>query len=177
MIAALAVAAGVLVILVTSSPTWIRVSVRTSSRPVELTGSSAAAAVVPLALVAGAGLIAIALVRSWVRRLLAVFIAAAGVGAIVVVIRVIADPNAAARRSSRVSTAGQLVATHLAAPPYLCLLGAALVVSGAAIAVVFSGRWPAPTPRYERIAARAGRPKDAWEALESGEDPTLGGGS
>ena len=158
--AALAVAAGVVVVLLSSSPTWIRATLRVSTGQVKLTGGNAASAAVPLALVAAAGLIAIALVRSWLRRVLAVFIAAAGVGVVIVVIRVVADPVGIARRSNKVSSAGQLAAAHLTAAPYLCLLGALLIMAGAGIAVLFSGRWP----------------KYAWDALESGEDPTLGNG-
>jgi uncharacterized membrane protein (TIGR02234 family) len=160
--------------LLSSSPAWVRVTLRVSGASVRLTGGNAAAAAVPLALVAAAGLIAMALVRSWIRRILAVVIAAAGVGVLIAAVRVIADPHRVARASSKVRSAGQLASAHVTAAPYICMLGALLVIAGGVLAVIFGGRWPNPTRRYERAAAKAGRPVDAWEALERGEDPTSG---
>lgn len=173
--AAVGITAGVIVVLLSSSPTWVRVTLKGTGGPLKLTGSGAGPAAVPLALVAAAGLIALALVRGWVRRLLAAFIFAAGAGVLTVALRVLGDPVGAARRSSKVTSAGQLAAAHLAPAPYVCALGAAMIVIGALLAVVFAGRWPGPTRRYERAAkANAGRPADDWEALERGEDPTSG---
>lgn len=171
-VAALAVAVGAVVVLLSSSPQWVHVTLKLARGQVKLTGSSAAAAAVPLALVAAAGLIAMALVRPWVRRILAVLITAAGVGVVIVVIGVLADPTGVARRSNKVKTAGELASAHLTAAPFLALIGGLLVVFGGLTAALLGGRWPGPTPRYERIAARAGRPLDPWEALESGQDPT-----
>lgn len=172
--ASLGIAAGAALVLFSSSPTWIRVVLRVSRAQVRLTGGNVAAAAVPLALVAAAGLIAMALVRNWIRRILAVLIAAAGVGVLVAVIRVIDDPLRVARDSSKVKSAGQLASAHLSAAPYLCVVGALLIIAGAVLAAIFGGRWPNPARRYEREAAKAGRPVDAWEALERGEDPTSG---
>ncbi len=173
-LAALGVGAGVVLVLLSSSPTWLRVTLRATRTDVTLTGGNAAAAAVPLALVAAAGLIAVALVRSWARRLIAVLIAAAGVGVLIVVVRVIADPDRVARNSSKVRSAGAFAATHLAAPPYLCVVGGLLITAGALVGVLYAGSWPGPTPRYERVNARAARPADPWEALDRGEDPTQG---
>jgi uncharacterized membrane protein (TIGR02234 family) len=139
---------------------------------VTLTGGGAAGAAVPLALVAAAGLIAVALVRNWARRLLAVLIAAAGVGVLIDVVRVVADPDRIARGSSKVRSAGAYANVHVGAPPYLAILGGLLIVAGAIVAALYAGSWPAPATRYERAAARASRPVDDWEALERGEDPT-----
>lgn len=173
-LAALGVGAGVALVLLSSSPTWLRVTLRATRTDVTLTGGNAAAAAVPLALVAAAGLIAVALVRSWARRLIAALIAAAGVGVLIVVVRVIADPERVARNSSKVRSAGRFAATHLAAPPYFCVVGGLLIIAGALAGVLYAGSWPGPTPRYERANARAARPVDAWEALDRGEDPTQG---
>jgi uncharacterized membrane protein (TIGR02234 family) len=171
-VTALAVAAGVVIVLVSSSPTWLRVTLRTTHTDVTLTGGNCAAAAVPLALVAAAGLIAIALVRSWARRVLAVLIAGAGIGVLVAVIRVLADPEHIARGSSKVRSAGAFEAAHLAAPPYFSVIGALLIIAGAVAGLLYAGSWPAPTSRYERAAARAARPVDTWDALDRGEDPT-----
>lgn len=173
----LAVVAGVAIILLCSSPTWLRANLRTAAGfgargEVTLSGGNVAAAAVPLALVAAAGLIALVLVRSWLRRLLALLIAAAGVGCLIATLRVVTGPEAAARASTKVKAAGQLATAHLTAVPYLALLGGVLIVVGGLVGVIYSGRWPAPARRYERVNARAGRPSDTWEALERGEDPT-----
>jgi uncharacterized membrane protein (TIGR02234 family) len=161
-------------VLVTSSPTWVRVTLRATHTDVNLTGRNVAAAAVPLALVAAAGLIAVALVRRWIRRVLAVLILAAGVGVLIAVVRVIADANRIARDSSKVRTAGAFVSAQLTAAPYLCAVGAVLIIAGAVIGVLSAGSWPGPTSRYERANARAARPADPWEALDRGEDPTQG---
>jgi uncharacterized membrane protein (TIGR02234 family) len=174
LLAALGIGLGVVVVLLSSSPTWLRVTIRASRTDVTLTGRNAAAAAVPLALVAAAGLIAVALVRSWARRLLAALIAAAGIGVLIAVVQVIADPNRIARNSSKVRSAGAFASAHLDAPPYLSVVGGLLIVAGAIVGVLRAGTWPGPTPRYERAAARAARPADAWEALDRGEDPTQG---
>jgi uncharacterized membrane protein (TIGR02234 family) len=173
-LAALVVVAGVAIGLIASSPVWIDVTLRTGGAAghAELHGRGAAVAVVPLALVAAAGLIALALVRGWVRRILAVLIAAAGAGMLVSVLRVLADPDGIARGDSSVNSAGQVATASVNAPAYLVGLGALLVIAGAVIAFLKGTSWPAPTRRYERAAARAARPRDDWEALEQGEDPT-----
>jgi uncharacterized membrane protein (TIGR02234 family) len=167
-------ALGVAVVLLSSSPVWLRVTLQVGAGQVKLTGGNAAAAAVPLALVAAAGLIAIALVRNWVRRVLAVLAAAAGVGVLVSAIRVVAWPESVARGSGKVSSVGEVASVHVAAAPYLGVLGALLIVAGAIAIALTCGQWPAPGRRYERVNAPTGRPTDTWDALERGEDPTSG---
>ena len=89
MLAALGIAVGAVVVLVVVVADLAagHASQRRHT-DVTLTGRACAEAAVPLALVAAAGLIAVALVRNWARRLLAVLIAAAGVGVLIAVIRV-----------------------------------------------------------------------------------------
>ncbi len=169
-----AIAAGVIVVLFSSSPGWLRVVLKIGAGTIKLTGRGAAPAVVPLALVAAAGLIAIALVRAWARRILAVLIAVAGAGVFAVAVRVAAGPDSVARGSNKVREAGEIASVHLAAAPYVCLLGALLIVAGAIAVAATCGQWPNPARRYERVNANAGRPSDPWEALERGEDPTAG---
>ncbi len=179
-VAALAVVAGVLLVLLTAGPTWVRVTLRSNAGAfggvggVKLTGHNVAAAAVPLALVAAAGLIAIALVRTLPRRILAVLVAAAAAGILVAAVRVLANPTGIARSSGKVKVAGDVAKAHLAAAPFLSLLGGLLILGGAVLTGIFCSRWPGPTSRYERVNARAGRPSDTWDALERGEDPTSG---
>ena len=169
-----ALALGVVVVLLSSSPVWLRVTLKAGAGTVKLTGGKAASAAVPLALVAAAGLVAIALVRNWVRRILAVLAAASGAGVFIAVVRVLAGPDSVARGSSKVSSAGEVASVHAAAVPYLGLLGSLLIIGGAITIALTCGRWPAPGRRYERDKAPVGRPTDAWDALERGEDPTTG---
>ena len=169
-----ALAVGVVVVLLSSSPVWLRVTLKAGAGTVKLTGGNAASAAVPLALVAAAGLVAIALVRNWVRRILAVLAAAAGVGVFIAVVRVLAAPDSVARASSKVSSAGQIASVHAAVIPYLGLVGALSIIGAGVAIAVTCGAWPPPGRRYERDDAPAGRPTDAWDALERGEDPTTG---
>jgi uncharacterized membrane protein (TIGR02234 family) len=174
-VAALAVVVGVAVALLSASPTWLRVTLQAGGVAGHATvkGRGAAAAAVPLALVAAAGLIALALVRGWVRRLLGILVLAAGAGVIASAARVLADPTGIARGDTHVKTAGKVASVAVQAPPYLTVIGGALVVAGAVLAILYGGGWPSPARRYERAAARAARPKDDWEALEQGDDPTV----
>ena len=114
----------------------------------------------PLGLLCLAGVVGLLAARAWLRRAVAVLVLAAG------------------------GTVGALSAAFLAASaddrrvawPLVCLAGAVLVVTGAAIAVVRGGRWPAMSGRYERGAAAAtpARPQGLWDALDAGVDPTEG---
>jgi hypothetical protein len=93
---------------------------------------------------AGAG--ATLLVRTWARVTLAVVLAAVAVG---------------------------LVATGLTPTRWALLVGGVLVGLGA-VAVIFRARhWPQPRSRYDApTGARPAAPRDSWDALDRGEDPT-----
>ncbi len=107
------------------------------------TGAGAPAA---LALVALAGAGALLLVRNRSRALLGV--------ALVVV-------------------AAGLVAVGVAPPRWAALAGGALVGLGGALVVVRARRWPQPRSRYDDSRRpREATPRDAWDALDRGEDPT-----
>nr|WP_245675359.1 Trp biosynthesis-associated membrane protein [Micromonospora halophytica] len=67
--------------------------------------------------------------------------------------------------------------------PALCLLGGVLAALGGGLTALRGDRWPAMGARYERRtrpeAAPDGRPatergtREAWDALDRGEDPTV----
>ncbi|MEH0820565.1 Trp biosynthesis-associated membrane protein [Micromonospora sp. CPCC 205714] len=67
--------------------------------------------------------------------------------------------------------------------PALCLLGGVLAALGGALTAARGQRWPAMGARYERRSGGAagadGRPaaergtREAWDALDRGEDPTV----
>ncbi len=111
--------------------------------PGTTTGSGSATA---LALVALAGAGAILLVRTWARVTLAVVLAAVAVG---------------------------LVATGLTPTRWAPLAGGVLVGLGAAAVILRARHWPQPRSRYDApAAARTAAPRDTWDALDRGEDPT-----
>jgi hypothetical protein len=111
--------------------------------PGTTTGSGSATA---LALVALAGAGAILLVRTWARVTLAAVLVAVAVG---------------------------LVATGLTPTRWAPLVGGVLVGLGAAGVIVRARHWPQPRSRYDAPAgARAAAPRDTWDALDRGEDPT-----
>ncbi|MFC7550153.1 Trp biosynthesis-associated membrane protein [Plantactinospora sp. GCM10030261] len=70
--------------------------------------------------------------------------------------------------------------------PVLCLLGGLLATAGAVAAVRYGHRWPVMGARYERTSAPGGsealapggrvepeRARQAWDAIDRGEDPTV----
>ena len=57
-----------------------------------------------------------------------------------------------------------------AGPP---LVGGVLIGLGALAIVVRAHHWPQPRRRYETPTGRpTGTPRDTWDALDRGEDPT-----
>jgi hypothetical protein len=111
--------------------------------PGTASGSGSATA---LALVALAGAGAALLVRTWARVTLAVVLAAVAAG---------------------------LVATGLSPTRWAPLVGGVLVGLGAVAMVLRARRWPQPRSRFEApTRASAGAPRDTWDALDRGEDPT-----
>ncbi|MEH0984173.1 Trp biosynthesis-associated membrane protein [Micromonospora sp. CPCC 205556] len=64
--------------------------------------------------------------------------------------------------------------------PALCLVGGLLAAAGGAFTALRGGAWPAMGARYERgdragaaSTAGGGRTREAWDALDRGEDPTV----
>ena len=111
--------------------------------PGTTTGSGSATAL-PLVALAGAG--PIQLVRTWARVTLAVVLAAVGLG---------------------------LVATGLTPTRWAPLAGGVLVGLGAIAVIIRARHWPQPRSRYDAPAgARTAAPRDTWDALDRGEDPT-----
>ncbi len=109
-------------------------------------GSGRAAGPAALALVALAGAGAVLLVRNRTRVLLGLVL---------------------------LGVAAALVAVGVTPARWAPLTGAALVGLGAALVVLRAPRWPQPRGRYDAPPARrTGTPRDAWDALDRGEDPT-----
>jgi len=135
------------------------------------TGADLAPWVIGLALVALAGAGALLATRGLVRRLLGGLLAVAGLGIVAGAI--------AGRAGAAVGSAGAS-ATGWAA---VCVLGGLLIVLGGLAAARSGHRWPAMGARYERRGAAPASPagderdqrvdtRDAWDALDRGDDPT-----
>ncbi len=108
------------------------------------TGGASAGAALALVVLAGAG--AVLLVRKRAKQALGVVLLLVALG---------------------------LVTTGLSPLRVAPVLGGLLSAVGAALVVVRAGRWPQPRSRYDAPAARRdGTPRDTWEALDRGEDPT-----
>ena len=62
--------------------------------------------------------------------------------------------------------------------PWVYAVAGVLAAAGAIAMLVYAGRWPVRTARFERGAVGAGPdladdPARAWHALDAGEDPTV----
>jgi hypothetical protein len=100
-----------------------------------------------LALVAVAGAGAAFLVRTWARVL---------IGLVLVVV------------------AAAMIGTGLAPIRWAQLAGGSLIAIGGLAMVLRARRWPRPRSRYDAPARKAGgTPRDTWDALDRGEDPTI----
>jgi hypothetical protein len=112
------------------------------------TGSGRSDGAAALALVALAGAGAALIVRTGARRLL-------GVALVLVAVA--------------------MVGVGVDGSRWAPVAGGALVAVGALVITLRAGRWPAPQDRFDRAAGPAGPasgPREAWDALDRGEDPT-----
>jgi uncharacterized membrane protein (TIGR02234 family) len=133
------------------------------------------------ALIALAGVVAIAATRGWARRLVGLVLAAAG--AVVVwysidgVTAVSADQARASINGVGVDSASPAHVTVHAVWPVLTAISGAVIVLAGLLTVVYAGRWSALAGRYEAPTegARAARVTGdiaLWSALDRGDDPT-----
>ena len=109
------------------------------------TGSGRSDGPAALALVALAGAGAAILVRARARRLLGVVL---------------------------VLVAAAMVTVGFDGSRWTAVVGGAAVGCGALLLGLRAGRWPGPRARFDRPAGPAAAPRDAWDALDRGEDPT-----
>jgi hypothetical protein len=115
------------------------------------TGSGRSDGAAALALVALAGAGAALIVRTGARRLLGVAL---------------------------VLVAAAMVGVGVDESRWAPVAGGVMVAVGALVITLRAGRWPAPRDRFDRPAGPAGPagpadgPRDAWDALDRGEDPT-----
>ncbi|WP_092532178.1 Trp biosynthesis-associated membrane protein [Amycolatopsis arida] len=130
-------------------------------------GAQAAVALVPLAVLALAGVAGMVATGGWPRRLLGAVLVLAGLAAAWIAVD-------GARTSGYPAGApvGEMLAAH-----GLALVGGLLVAAGGALGLRWAGRMPRLGARYSAPGAKH-RPADSdahlWEALSDGEDPTIG---
>ena len=156
---------------------------------VSASGGGAAPAAPALALVAAAGAVALLVTGRLGRRLAAVVLLLAGLGAGAAVIAVLAAPGDAIASAVTAATgrAGGLTgpAPGVTGWVWPALAAAALVTGCGAVGVVRAPGWPAPGRRFDTPEQASSRPDrtagplrgqsdaiGAWDALSRGEDPT-----
>lgn len=133
------------------------------------TGEQRATALVPLALLALAGVAGLIATGGWARRVLGAVLALAGVAA--------GWAGVAGVRFT--GWADGLPVTQMLLGRGLAVLGGILVAAGGLAAIKGAGRGARLGAKYAAPATRKKvRDPDAelWEALSEGEDPTEGGG-
>ena len=135
-----------------------------------VSGASANPAGVAFALVALVAPVVFVATGKRMRQVAAVLALLAGIGVIVTSLRVAADPQRAARHSSKL-TETQVTDVQSSVWPYLqAIAGLGIVVSSAA-ALRAAPRWRTMSRKYDAPSV-ARPPADEWEALERGVDPT-----
>lgn len=127
-----------------------------------------AAALAPIAaampIVGFAGVAGVVGSRGVVRRLVGVLIVVSGVALSWSGVR-----SAISIQVGEVVATGKIVSVTPIFPALAAVAGLVLAAGGVAVAVR-GQRWPQLGANYERST---GRPRDAWEALDRGVDPTL----
>ena len=153
---------------------WVRATV-VGAGDVAVSGSTAAGVVTALAWVAAAGAVAMTLARPRAGRALALVVLVAAAGSAAAVVSVLTDPAAALRpavSAATGTTTAPLSGVATTPWPLLALVAAVTVAVAAASALVSAGRWAAPADRYEAATSSTADTRDAWQALDRGEDPT-----
>ncbi|WP_158888860.1 Trp biosynthesis-associated membrane protein [Amycolatopsis anabasis] len=131
------------------------------------TGAEQASALVPLAILALAGVAGMVATGGWPRRVLGVLLALAGVAACWVAVdglRWSGYPDGA--------PSAEIVTAHI-----LAAAGGILVILGGLAGTRGAGRMPRLGARYAAPGAKRVAPDpdtELWEALSDGEDPTAG---
>ena len=147
-------------------------------RVVSVTGAELAPGARALALLGLAAVAALPASRGRLRTAVGALVALAGVGCLVVLGRVLADPLTAARHSEPLRFDRHLTGSpDLGGWPYAAVVGGLLLLAAGVLVVVRGRRWAELSSRYDAPSA----PKPAseaslWDALDRGEDPTAGPG-
>jgi len=155
---------------------------RTVLRGTGVNGAELTGVVGPLGLVGLAGAAAVLATRGLARVLVGILLAAAGVGAAAVVLRVLLDPERPARLAlQQEGQTGSFVSAAVRDWAWIAVV-ASVCVAVAGVLVAVRGRaWSAMSQRYDAPSApaaptarSASRDPEAalWDALDRGDDPT-----
>jgi uncharacterized membrane protein (TIGR02234 family) len=170
--------------------TWLRISAqRLPPLPdvtVSLSGKDLEPLVAGLGVVGLAGVVGLLATRRWGRLVVAALVALSGLGVLFSALTRLTAPGAGgvrdlldeSGRGAGVAADAAVTATAYPGWALLAAAGGLLLALGGVAAVVRSRRWPTMSARYETPAARTERPRtDAavWDALDRGDDPTVGG--
>lgn len=171
----LLVVLGALVVIVTASRTWLTGTVDDvvlGQSSVSATGSEVAGGVVAVALVVVAGAVASATAGPRARAVALVLTVLASLGGVVMVARVLLDPDGALGPVAA-AAAGRTgsIETHAAAGAWPWAAAAGFVLAALAVVGLAGVRRAAPglSSRYE---APGRAPASDWDQLTAGEDPT-----
>ena len=132
-----------------------------------------------LAAVTLAGVLLVLVLRRRGRRILAVGLAATGLGMIATgALQSAPDADAVRNRVRQVSLTDQFALTT-SVWPWLYALAGLLVLVGALLLWIGAGRWAERSDRFARTSERSAGPTDlnedpnrAWKDLDAGRDPT-----
>lgn len=185
-VAALAVLlVGGVVLLVASGLTWGEAeAVGRAVPPVVVTGQDVLPAAQAVGLLSLAAVVAVHASRRWGRRVVGGLLTLAGLGVAVWALLIGFDlPGHVLRQAAGPAGDGGFSATVDGFGPALAVVGGLLVGAAGLAVLVLGPGWPGMGSRYERVQApqsagqRAPEPaadhdRDAWKALDRGEDPT-----
>ncbi|HET7406630.1 MAG TPA: Trp biosynthesis-associated membrane protein [Mycobacteriales bacterium] len=171
--------AGAALLLIAGGRTWATV-VRPAPfhGTVAVTGHQLTAVTTAVGLLGLAAVAGVLATRSWGRRAAGLALVVAGLAAAVV--SATAGDAAGARTAADLT--GARVPVSFTGWRWAAVAGAALLVLAGAAVVARGRRWPGMGARYEAPGEPAAAPAaqavdpdvSAWEALDRGEDPTVG---
>jgi hypothetical protein len=161
------------------SVTWLTVRIAAPGGATvlhdKLSGANANPAGVAFALVALVAPVVFLAAGRKVRLAAAILALLAGLGVMVTAARVAASPTSTAQHSSKLADVQITSVSSSVWPELQALAGLGIVVSSAA-ALRRAPTWRTMSSKYDAPAGGAKRPpRDEWEALEQGIDPTADG--
>jgi len=190
LLSVLAVIVGGALALISSTQTWLEVTLREGAHPVlSVAGADASALLAPLSLAALALGLALSIVGRILRYALGLLAVAIGgllaVGALRIAVEHPADAFAAAVTEATGLTGIEAVSALVDAVestpwPHAALAGAVLVAAGGACTLATAHRWSGSDRRYRQEPSTSAGPTgsrphdaiDSWDELSRGDDPT-----
>ena len=118
-----------------------------------------------------AGLAGVIGSRGWLRRIVGVVVAIAGIALCASAVRFLSTMTVGSPTPGGVGGSGdQNVVTVSTVWPVVAMVAGLLLLVGGLLTTAVGHRWPTLGAGYERKSAQ---PRDAWEALDAGLDPTV----